>query len=61
MKIAKLANMTAAQLSLSWAIQKGMSVIPKSANAERIYSNLERKFACIDIAFTNSSQIGLIK
>ena len=32
---------TPAQIGLRWAIQKGVSVIPKSTNPERIQTNCE--------------------
>ena len=30
---------TPAQIGLRWAVQKGISVIPKSANPDRIFTN----------------------
>ncbi|KAL2063646.1 hypothetical protein VTL71DRAFT_5451 [Oculimacula yallundae] len=39
-KIAASINITPAQLILSWAIQRGTSVIPKSSHEERLRSNL---------------------
>lgn len=40
-KIAQRINITPAQLILSWTIQRGTSVIPKSSNEERLRSNFE--------------------
>ena len=40
-EIALAHEKTAAQVGLRWMIQKGISVIPKSSNAERIQSNSE--------------------
>ncbi|PVH69975.1 Aldo/keto reductase [Cadophora sp. DSE1049] len=39
-KLAASINITPAQLILSWAIQRGTSVIPKSSHEERLRSNL---------------------
>jgi len=42
--IAKSMNISATQLSLSWAVQRGTSVIPNSLNEERMRSNFESTF-----------------
>ncbi|PMD31770.1 Aldo/keto reductase [Hyaloscypha variabilis F] len=39
--IAKEMNISATQLALSWAVQRGTSVIPNSSNEERMRSNFE--------------------
>jgi len=40
-KIAKSKNCTPAQILLSWALNRGISVIPKSVNPDRIAQNIE--------------------
>ncbi|KAF4266493.1 hypothetical protein LV164_006158 [Aspergillus fumigatus] len=40
-QVAKELGKTPAQVLISWAIQRGTSVVPKSVTAERIKSNLE--------------------
>jgi len=40
-EIAKSINITPTQLALSWAVQRGTSVIPKSSNEERVRSNFD--------------------
>jgi diketogulonate reductase-like aldo/keto reductase len=42
-QVAKELGKTPAQVLISWAIQRGTSVVPKSVTAERIKSNLEGK------------------
>ena len=42
-KIAASINITPAQLVLSWAVQRGTSVIPKSSQEDRLCSNLAGK------------------
>jgi len=49
LEIAKSISITPSQLALSWAVQRGTSVIPKSANDERIRSNLERKYISLAV------------
>ncbi|KAH6718784.1 glycerol dehydrogenase Gcy1 [Leptodontidium sp. MPI-SDFR-AT-0119] len=46
--IAEKRNVTPANVLLSWGIQKGWSVIPKSTNAGRIRNNLEGVFSLCD-------------
>jgi L-glyceraldehyde reductase len=41
MEIAQAINISPTQLALSWAVQRGTSVIPKSSNLERLRTNLE--------------------
>ncbi|KAL2072370.1 hypothetical protein VTL71DRAFT_11713 [Oculimacula yallundae] len=43
-KIAGSVNLTPAQLILSWAVQRGTSVIPKSSHKDRLQSNLARTY-----------------
>lgn len=38
---------TPAQVLISWAVQRGTVVLPKSVTAERICSNFEGKFAWV--------------
>lgn len=38
---------TPAQVLISWAVQRGTVVLPKSVTAERIRSNFEGKFVWI--------------
>ena len=40
-KIAKIRNFTPAQILISWSLNRGISVIPKSVNEERIIQNFE--------------------
>ncbi|KAK9764809.1 hypothetical protein K7432_007388 [Basidiobolus ranarum] len=40
-EIAKKLHQSPAQVMLSWAVQRGTTVVPKSANPERIKSNFE--------------------
>ncbi|BFZ60141.1 hypothetical protein YB2330_001163 [Saitoella coloradoensis] len=40
--LAEKKSCTVAQILLSWSVQRGTSVIPKSVNAERIRSNFEQ-------------------
>ncbi|KAI8057695.1 NADP-dependent oxidoreductase domain-containing protein [Syncephalis plumigaleata] len=40
-EVSKKNNKTPAQTLLSWAIQHGASVVPKSSNPERIYENFQ--------------------
>ncbi|PMD15847.1 Aldo/keto reductase [Hyaloscypha hepaticicola] len=40
-EIAQAIKITPTQLALSWAVQRGTSVIPKSSNLERLRSNLD--------------------
>ncbi|KAF7863784.1 hypothetical protein EAF04_006749 [Stromatinia cepivora] len=53
-QVSQETGMTPAQLILSWAIQRGTSVIPKTANENRLSENLcnaplsEKHFAIID-------------
>jgi aryl-alcohol dehydrogenase-like predicted oxidoreductase len=46
-EIAQAIKITPTQLALSWAVQRGTSIIPKSSNLERLRSNLESM--CISI------------
>jgi diketogulonate reductase-like aldo/keto reductase len=46
-EIAHAIKITPTQPALSWAVQRGTSVIPKSSNLERLRSN--RESMCISI------------
>jgi len=46
-EIAQAIKITPTQLALSWAVQRGTSVIPKSSSLERLRSNLDS--ICISI------------
>lgn len=41
LSIAKQKNATVAQIALSWALERGTSVIPKSTNSERLSENIQ--------------------
>ncbi|KAE9365089.1 GCY protein [Stipitochalara longipes BDJ] len=41
LEIAKSVNISATQLALSWAVQRGTSVIPNSSNKERMRTNFD--------------------
>lgn len=43
-QIAQSIGLTPAQLMLSWAVQRGTSVIPKSSNRERLRENMKSMF-----------------
>jgi hypothetical protein len=47
LKIAQSINITPTQLALSWAVQRGTSVIPKSSNEERLCSNFKSMCSCV--------------
>lgn len=46
-KIAQSINITPPQLALSWAVQRGFSVIPSSLKEERLRSNFESMCSCV--------------
>lgn len=49
-RIAQELGITAAQLCLSWAVQRGTSVVPKSTHEDRLRENLEGMFCeCADV------------
>lgn len=50
-KIAQSINIPPVQLALSWAVQRGTSVIPNSSKPERVRSNFESKDTCIYYLF----------
>lgn len=58
LEIAKSIGITPSQLALSWAVQRGTSVIPKSAQEKRIRANLERE--CIPLVVSRLSNAGPI-
>ena len=43
-KIAEKCSKTAGQILLKWGLEKGLSIIPKSSNEERITQNIELDF-----------------
>jgi len=56
-EIAKAHNCTSAQVLISWAIERGTSVIPKSVNPERIKQNFES----VDIRLSESDMNQIAK
>ncbi|WVF68281.1 hypothetical protein IAT40_003046 [Kwoniella sp. CBS 6097] len=54
-KIAANRNITPAQVILRWATQRGISVIPKSLNAERLKQNLDNEK--VDLEHTDIDEI----
>jgi diketogulonate reductase-like aldo/keto reductase len=57
-KIAQKNSKTPAQVLISWAVQRGTVVIPKSRNADRIKSNFEL-FEISDEDFASINQLGV--
>ncbi|RKP33976.1 NADP-dependent oxidoreductase domain-containing protein, partial [Dimargaris cristalligena] len=50
-EVAEETGHTPAQVLLAWGLQNGTSVIPKSANPDRIKSNFECQFELTDTQY----------